>query len=817
VALDVGSVVAKLVADTKQFDKPMQQSVQVIQRLNKAGEVSQTWVKVMANEMEKASGKTDGFRLAMTRLSRDIKVAGTIFNALEGSIKQAYEAASEGAKIMAAEQFFKNAGKSIEEYRKATNGMVSDAELMKKANLADSMGIDEATFKKLVMVAEASALKTGQSFDYMFNSIIVGTARSSRLLLDNLGIIVSVGQANETYAAKVNKTVEALSAEEKQLAFVEEVARKSQGTLDEYAKTTDRTAEAFARFDATVTNLVDSVKRLLAVGFSKILPDVTRAFSDLRVLIEQEDWAATGRYIGARILQGISGVFSTVDPTGFFDKAGTAFGAQANLTAFKGRTANDSERNFYVEQVVSTQKKLEAMTTETVDSLIMRFKALGSVGNKALDIEVGYLLKVNELADDFLGILKKVKKPADDAAPPTVGRGGRSRKGGEESETPDAGEMLAEALARQRELDQAGRVTMDPTGYGYDHLFASRIFSPFENATAKFGRSVEEYDLYQKDWFKRLDERIKEIVEFNRPIGTATQQVATGQGLFGPIVNAIGDMSGGFTKLITGSLGSLTGPLGAAAGPLGAVLGALIPVVLSLIDSLKPVQILMGALTNGLAKLIENALGELLNALVLLANPIGDLLAAIGLLIGSALRPLVTILTAVVWAAAMVVEGLAWLVVALGPFVETLSWFVSLIITSGLSLISLFIPMGDAAAYLSTTLTEVANNMLRTAIWFNNGFVSIMRGLGLKGFGRMLSMSDFRSDDPLNENTSAIEANTQAVRDLIREFRNLPQGYKAEGAIYASQDAEARWRRMPTDQGIGRMRVPGFTNGRWRT
>lgn len=810
-ATNTDQIVTQLVADTRKFDGAMNGSIEVIKRFNKAGEEIGSRVKVLTHHMDEAGKKTDSFRAAMTRLSRDIKVANTVFDTFAGGIKQAYEAASEGAKILAAEQFFKNAGKSIAEYRKATAGMVSDAELMKKANLADSMGIDEKTFKKLVMVAEASALKTGQSFDYMFNSIIVGTARSSRLLLDNLGIIVSVGQANETYAAKVGKAVDALSAEEKQIAFVEEVARKSQGTLDEYGKVTDRTAESFARFDASLQNVADSLKTLMSRLAALVLPDITKMLNDLRLLMEREDWADTGRYIALRILQGMAAVFDTVDPGSFFDRAGKAFGAQAGLVAYKANTQKGADRNFYIKEALTAKAEIEKATSESLGSLLRRYDLLKTTGSEALDGLIVDLLKFNKLADDFLELGKDNfwRRPLTEKPPTQGGKGGSSRREGI-----DAADLHSAEAAFDKWLKDLEEK---------DFVKAGRdLAAPFSNSVTQFDNGVSRQNEYMKDWLKRWEEAqreyLKATIEFNRPIGEATMAIGTGQGLFGPIVGAIGQMSGGITEGITGAL-SGAGMGMATAGPLGAVLGALIPLLVGIVDRLKPVGDLINSLLIGLELLVKNGVGELLSALAPLGPALQDLLAAVGVLLGSALRPFVVVVTAVIGVVAAVVEGLALVVTVLSPFVEMVSWLLSAIVTSGGSIIALFFDLNIAVGNLKAGFMWVIDSMLGATISFNNAIVKIVRSFGLKGFGKYLDREDFRPNDkdPIDENTSALEENTAALRDFVREFRNLPQNYKAGAAIYDAQNPESRYRPGLNRDGIGSRMVPGFTNGRWRT
>lgn len=80
------------------------------------------------------------------------------------------------------------AAATLNELREATRGTVSDLELMKGAVQANNFGIPLEQMGKLFQFAYERAKATGQSVDYLVNSIVVGIGRKSPLILDNLGI-----------------------------------------------------------------------------------------------------------------------------------------------------------------------------------------------------------------------------------------------------------------------------------------------------------------------------------------------------------------------------------------------------------------------------------------------------------------------------------------------------------------------------------------------------------------------------------------------------------------------------------------------------
>lgn len=72
--------------------------------------------------------------------------------------------------------------------RKATKNTVTDIELMKAAVKARDFRIPLEDLGKYLSFAQLKAQQTGQSLDYMVDSIVTGLGRQSPLILDNLGL-----------------------------------------------------------------------------------------------------------------------------------------------------------------------------------------------------------------------------------------------------------------------------------------------------------------------------------------------------------------------------------------------------------------------------------------------------------------------------------------------------------------------------------------------------------------------------------------------------------------------------------------------------
>ena len=104
--------------------------------------------------------------------------------------KRSYElaAASEGI-VLAFNRL--NRPELLDKLREATHGTVSDLELMKQAVKFNDFNLNLDEMGTLLAFAQQKAKDTGQSVDYMVDSIVTGLGRQSLMILDNLGLSAS--------------------------------------------------------------------------------------------------------------------------------------------------------------------------------------------------------------------------------------------------------------------------------------------------------------------------------------------------------------------------------------------------------------------------------------------------------------------------------------------------------------------------------------------------------------------------------------------------------------------------------------------------
>ena len=119
------------------------------------------------------------------------KVGGLIAGAFAAKqvIDFAGEMASLSVKVSGVTKAFEQLDDiDLADLRAATGGMVSDLELMQRAVQAKNLGLPIQQLATFFEFATLRAAETGESVDYLVNSIVTGIGRKSVMIMDNLGI-----------------------------------------------------------------------------------------------------------------------------------------------------------------------------------------------------------------------------------------------------------------------------------------------------------------------------------------------------------------------------------------------------------------------------------------------------------------------------------------------------------------------------------------------------------------------------------------------------------------------------------------------------
>jgi len=170
----------------------------------------------------------------------------------------------------------------------AAVGTITAQQQMIAANrlLAAGMDISAQEIGDLMLIARDRAMAMGIGVEKAFDDIILGVTRSSPLILDNLGIIVKQGEANERLAASLGKSTDELTANERAQALLTQVLEDNAEGVQRLRGEVDNTQQGMAGLTASWQDFQDTTSSLLADS-----PALLAFFGDLATNLE---YAAVG-------------------------------------------------------------------------------------------------------------------------------------------------------------------------------------------------------------------------------------------------------------------------------------------------------------------------------------------------------------------------------------------------------------------------------------------------------------------------------------------------------------------------------------------
>jgi hypothetical protein len=177
-------------------------------------------------------------------------------------VKQGIELAKAGEGVRIA---FERLGRGdiLQGLREATHGTVTDLELMKSAVKFNDFKLPIEELGTMLAFAQQKAKDTGQSVDYMVDSIVTGLGRKSLMILDNLGL------SAEEIKEKMKETGDMTKA-------VGAIIREQMAKSGDYIETTaDRAAQA----DVKLKNAMEELGRT----FQPLSDSANSMWTDIKV------------------------------------------------------------------------------------------------------------------------------------------------------------------------------------------------------------------------------------------------------------------------------------------------------------------------------------------------------------------------------------------------------------------------------------------------------------------------------------------------------------------------------------------------------
>lgn len=172
---------------------------------------------------------------------------------------------------------------TLQRLREATNGTVTDMELMRQANNAMLLGVARSTeeLAQLFDAAQQLGRALGKDATSSIESLVTGLGRQSRLMLDNVGIMIKVNEAYEEFARVNNTTVAAMTDTEKKTAFLNSGLAQALEKIKAFGKETLSSSDKIRQTNVATQKLADTVSQALAPKFLSWSKDLKTVVSFL--------------------------------------------------------------------------------------------------------------------------------------------------------------------------------------------------------------------------------------------------------------------------------------------------------------------------------------------------------------------------------------------------------------------------------------------------------------------------------------------------------------------------------------------------------
>ena len=262
-----------------------------------------------------ASGAADKLGLSIGKFAKGAGIAALGFMAVDAANK-IKDLTNEGIQLALQAEGIKHRFEQIggtaiylDELRTHTNGLVNDLELMKATVKANDFGIPMKDLGKYLEFAQLKSQQTGESVDFLVNSIVTGLGRQSVQILDNLGL--SAAELKEKMAEGKTMTEAVAEVIDNQLKSAgehfETTAEKAQRKLVELQNEQMRVGEALAPLKSDWESFLTSVE----IWAMKALQKVAALFSEAQRIKNLQEGMQNSSYGSNKNIQAFRTILHT--------------------------------------------------------------------------------------------------------------------------------------------------------------------------------------------------------------------------------------------------------------------------------------------------------------------------------------------------------------------------------------------------------------------------------------------------------------------------------------------------------------------------
>ena len=180
------------------------------------------FINVKEKGAKKAAGNIGTLTGSMKKMVAQAAIAGVALETMRKAIVRSaeVEGVRRGFNNLANSAGF--SAKAFDKFSKATDRTIDSLTLMKKANAAMLLGISDSEDQMADMFDIAQRLGQSLGIDTVqsIDSLVTGMGRQSKLMLDNLGIMVDTNKSYKDFAEANNIAVSSMTDMQRKQAFV---------------------------------------------------------------------------------------------------------------------------------------------------------------------------------------------------------------------------------------------------------------------------------------------------------------------------------------------------------------------------------------------------------------------------------------------------------------------------------------------------------------------------------------------------------------------------------------------------------------------
>jgi len=347
---------------------------------------AQTGLRKVQTALQKAKGTTASWGKALGSFQFKFNALGNIAaNVISRITSQMANFVKESTKAAAAAEGVERAFRKLNNpdllnnLREATRNTVSDVNLMTAAVKANNFRIPLEQLPKFFEFASQRAIETGESVDYLVESIVLGVARKSIPILDNLGL--SATEVREEF----KKAGDMATA-------VANIIERDMGGANRPLATT---AELYAQARANAENMKVQFGEISNLFITRMLPSANKFVDFLREALMTNDMIVR-QQLDANIIYSIEQDRLEVQ------QLATSLEAHRSVL-LKGQT-------YEQKAALLTLETYKTLLTSVEDTDVKRIETIASQ-IKALEIMAGIAPKADTLLDP--GLWEKQKAAVD--------------------------------------------------------------------------------------------------------------------------------------------------------------------------------------------------------------------------------------------------------------------------------------------------------------------------------------------------------------------------------------------------------------------